>query len=115
MNTIRRFPGDTLLVGDAELQVDRPVSVRSSGVLKRMPAPGLTDLPETTLRVQDLWPRFGHRVPMTTRQDLRCPCGSVYIRRSATHHSCQSCRRVWANEQVEEVEQSGKVETNLIS
>lgn len=102
MHRIQFFPGDTALIGGVRVQVDRPVTLTADQPVDRIPAPGITDLPETSLRVWNLWPRRERRIPMTTRQDLRCPCGSVYVRRSATHHSCQHCRRVWPNDEIEE-------------
>jgi hypothetical protein len=100
MNEVTLFPGDTAIINSAEVHVDRTVTLRSEAQISRIPTPGLTDLPETARRVGDLWSRQGHRVPMTFRQDLRCPCGSAYVRRSATHHSCQHCQRVWPNAEV---------------
>lgn len=100
MNRIKCFPGDIAVIGGVRVSVDHTVTLSTEGQIERMPASGMTDLPETDLRAWDLWRRQGHRVPMTTRQDLRCPCGSVYVRRSATHHSCQHCGRVWPNEEV---------------
>lgn len=101
MNRIKFFPGDIAVIGSVQVSVDHTVTLSAEADIERIPAPGLTDLPETDLRVWALWQRRGHRVAMTTRQDLRCPCGSVYVRRSATHHSCQHCGRAWINEEVE--------------
>lgn len=103
MSTIRLFPGDVAIVGGAEITVDRAVTLSSTEEIRRRPTPGLREVPETGLRIGDLWRRDGHRVRMTVRQDLRCPCGSVYVRKSATYHSCQHCRRVWKNEDVDSV------------
>jgi hypothetical protein len=93
-------PGDTVVVNGARITVDRTAQLTCDQPLQRIPCPGLRDLPETALRIGSLWQRGGHRVPMVTRQDLRCPCGSAYVRRSATHHSCQYCQRVWENREV---------------
>jgi len=60
----------------------------------------MKNVPETELRVSDLWDRHDHRVPMTYCTNLRCVCGSVYIRKSDTHHSCPDCFRVWTNETI---------------
>ena len=62
----------------------------------------MKNVPETELRVSDLWanPGHNHRVKMVFCTDLRCPCGSVYIRKSDTHHSCPDCQRVWTNETI---------------
>ena len=98
------FPGDTLRVNGAELTVDRAVRVSSTTPLERLPVAGLVDLPETPLRIGQLWHRHGPRALMTWRHDLRCPCGSVYMRRSATHHSCPQCQRVWDNLSIEDKE-----------
>jgi hypothetical protein len=100
MNKVRLFPGDTAVINGAMVTADRTVRLTSDVPIERVPAPGLSDLPETALRTQDLWNRSGHRLPMTLRQDLRCPCGSVYVRQSETHHSCQSCGRLWGNDEV---------------
>jgi len=100
MNTLRLFPGDRVIINGAEVSADRLVTLSSETAMRRVTAPGIVDLPETALRIQALWPARGHRVPMVLRQDLRCPCGSVYVRRSATHHSCQHCGRVWINAEV---------------
>jgi hypothetical protein len=81
--------------------VSGTVTLNSETPITRVAAEGLTDLPETVLRIDQLWKRNGHREPMTFRQDLRCPCGSAYVRRSATHHSCQHCKRVWINQSIE--------------
>lgn len=105
MHSITLFPGDTAIVNGAELTVSRTVTLRSTTPVERRSSPGLADLPETALRINALWPHPGHRVPMTQRHDLRCPCGSAYIRRSATHHSCQHCQRVWDNQTVDAQEQ----------
>ena len=91
-------PGDTVVINGARVTVDRTVQLTCDQPLQRIPCPGLRDLPETALRVRSLWKRGGHRVQMVTRQDLRCPCGSAYVRRSTTHHSCQHCGRVWVND-----------------
>ena len=101
---ITLFPGDTLRVNGAELTVDRAVRVSSTTPLERLPVAGLVDLPETPLRIGQLWHRHGPRALMTWRHDLRCPCGSVYLRRSATHHSCPQCQRVWDNLSIEDKE-----------
>ena len=100
MHTIKLFAGDSALILGARITADRTVTLRCDTPIQRVPTPGLFDLPETALRIADLWSRGGHRVPMTFRQDLRCPCGSAYTRQSATHLSCQHCGRVWANEEV---------------
>ena len=102
MNSVTFFPGDTAVIAGVRVYMDRAVTLRSEEKIERLPSSGLTDLPETQLRIGDLWIRNGKRVPMTFRHDLRCPCGSAYIRRSTTHHSCQHCQRVWANEEVSE-------------
>lgn len=101
MHSVTLFPGDTAIVNGAELTVSGTVTLNSETPITRVAAVGLTDLPETPLRIDQLWARQGHRVPMTTRQDLRCPCGSAYVRRSETHHSCQYCKRVWSNQSIE--------------
>jgi hypothetical protein len=103
MSTLKLFPGDIAAIGDVEFTADHIVTLASTAEITRKPKRGLTDLPETKLRISDLWRRGGRRVPVVVRQDLRCPCGSVYIRRSATHHSCQCCQRVWGNDDVEAV------------
>jgi len=100
MSSVKLFPGDVAVVGTVEITVDRSVTISSHAPIRRRPLPGLADLPETDVRIGDLWRRGGHRVPMSTRQDLRCPCGSAYVRQSETHHSCQYCQRVWANGEV---------------
>lgn len=97
MNTVKLFPGDTAIINGALVTADRTVKLSSEAPIERVPTPGLNDLPETDLRIEDLWSRSGRRVSMTLRHDLRCPSGSVYVHRSATHHSCQGCRRVWEN------------------
>lgn len=101
MYSITLYPGDTATINGADVVADRTVTLRSSAPIERIPTPGLTDLPETDLRSDALWVRDGHRARMTTRQDLRCPCGSAYVRRSASHHSCQHCKRVWENDTVD--------------
>lgn len=101
MNQLTIHAGDTVVVNGARIKADRTVKLSCDQLLQRIPCSGLRDLPETTLRISALWQRGGHRVPMVTRQDLRCPCGSAYVRRSATHHSCQHCRRVWENDKVD--------------
>ena len=100
MHTIKLFAGDRALVNGAETTADRTVTLRCDAPIQRLPAPGLSDLPQTPLRIAGLWTRGGHRVPMIFRQDLRCPCGSAYTRQSATHLSCQHCGRVWTNVEV---------------
>jgi hypothetical protein len=100
MTKITLHPGDTAVIAGTRLTVDRTVTLHASDGIQRIPAPGLADLPETGLRIRDLWRHRGHRVPMVTRQDLRCPCGSAYVRRSTTHHSCHYCQRVWENREV---------------
>ena len=90
------------LVGDAWVTVDRTVTLACDQPIQCRPAPGLLRLPKTGLRIPELWRRTGRRAPMATRQDLRCPCGSAYVRRSATHHSCQYCQRAWPNDEVPE-------------
>ena len=100
MHTIKLFAGDSALLHGARITADRTVILRSDTPIQRLPTPGLFDLPETALRIAALWSRRGHRVPMTLREDLRCPCGSAYTRQSATHLSCQHCGRVWANAKV---------------
>jgi hypothetical protein len=102
MTSLTFYPGDIALIAGVRVHVDRTVTLRSEAEIERIPLPGLADLPETRLRIGDLWIRNGKRAPMTSRHDLRCPCGSAYIRRSTTHHSCQQCQRVWANEEVPE-------------
>lgn len=97
MNEVLIHAGDTIVVNGARVRADRTVVLNCDQPLQRIPCPGLRDLPETSLRISALWQRGGHRVPMEIRQDLRCPCGSAYVRRSATHHSCQYCGRVWRN------------------
>lgn len=102
MNSITIYPGDRLAVGNGQIiAADRMVTISSFFPLRRIPDPNVTELQETELRVSDLWSGHNHRVPMEFRHDLRCPCGSVYTRKSATHHSCSSCGRVWTNETVE--------------
>jgi hypothetical protein len=100
MNKIRLFPGDAAIINGAWVTADRTVTLTSDAQIERVPTPGLTDLPETDLRIECLWSRQGRRAPMTLRHDLRCPCGSVYVRQSETHYSCQGCRRVWGNDEV---------------
>ena len=93
-------PGDAAVINGARLTADRTVTLRCDQPVQRVPCLGIHDLPETTHRIDAIWKRQGHRVPMITRRDLRCPCGSAYVRRSETHHSCQYCGRVWPNEEV---------------
>jgi hypothetical protein len=100
MNTVRLLPGDRAIINGVEVWADRSVTLTSEASMTRLAAPGIVDLPETSSRIRTLWPTRGHRVPMVLRQDLRCPCGSVYVRRSSTHHSCQYCGRVWMNAEV---------------
>ena len=100
MHTIKLFAGDSALILGARITADRTVTLACDKPIQRVPTPGLFDLPETDLRIADLWSRGGHRVSMTFRQDLRCPWGSAYTRQSVTHLSCQHCGRVWANEEV---------------
>ena len=100
MNRLTIFPGDLAVVNGVAFAVDRTVTLTSDAVIGRRPAPGMSDLPETPLRIDQLWRRGGHRAPMSLRRDLRCPCGSAYVRQSATHHSCQHCQRVWENREV---------------
>jgi hypothetical protein len=104
MNELLIHAGDTFVVNGVRVRADRKVKLSCEQPLRRVACPGLHDLPETELRISALWQRGGRRVPMVTRQDLRCPCGSAYVRQSATHHSCQYCGRVWENGQVEQGE-----------
>lgn len=80
MHSITVFPGDTAIINGAELSVSRTVTLNSDTPTERRPTPGITDLPETALRINALWPHRGHRTQMTQRHALRCPCGSAYIR-----------------------------------
>jgi hypothetical protein len=101
MYSITLHPGDIAKINGAEVTADRTVTLNSQVPIERLSTPGLTDLPETDLRIDGLWTRNGHRVAMITLQHLRCPCGSAYVRRSDTHHSCQFCKRVWENTTIE--------------
>ena len=89
--------GDVLVLNGAEITASQTVCLDTGNpVEKRVPS-GLSDLPETPLRVRQLWSdRRGPRAAMTARNDLRCPCGSVYVRQSQTHLSCLYCGRAWA-------------------
>ena len=58
-------------------------------------------LPETNLSISTEF--SGPRVKMDNVVDLQCPCGSVYTRKSETHHSCLYCGRVWENKTVEKL------------
>lgn len=101
MKQLTIYAGDTVVVNGVRIKADRTVKLSCDQTLQRIPCPGLRDLPETTLRISALWQRGGRRVPMVTRQDLRCPSGFAYVRRSVTHHSCQHCGRVWKNDEVD--------------
>ena len=100
MHKFRLSPGETAIVRGVPITVDRAVTLTLETPIPHYPSPGIRNLPETELRIRDLWPHRGHRAAMTLQTHLRCPCGSVYVRRSATHHSCQYCGRVWKNEEV---------------
>jgi hypothetical protein len=104
MNEIKFFPGDTAIINGARVEVSNTVTLKTKAPsFYREPTPGMADLPETDLRIHDLWER-GHRVHMEPRQDLRCPCGSAYTRQSETHVSCLHCKRVWENKDVPSVD-----------
>jgi hypothetical protein len=100
MSRVTLYPGDITLVNGVTLEADRTVTLRYSAPIERRPAAGLLDLPSIPLRIDQLWKRNGRREPMTSRQNLRRLCGSAYVRRSASHQSCQHCRRVWTKGEV---------------
>ena len=98
MNTVKIFPGDTVIINGARVQADRTVTLVADVPMERESNSNLTDLPETNLRMRDLWSGGGHRVHLEVQPTLRCPCGSVYTTLSETHLSCYECKRVWRKE-----------------
>lgn len=107
MNRIKFFPGDVAIINGAEITMDHTVTLSSQVPIERIPTPGLTDLPDSSMRVEGIWKDRGHRPRMVFRHDLRCPCGSAYLRQSETHISCQRCRRVWENDELGEGSEDG--------
>ena len=102
LNRVTIFPGDKIVINGATVVADRTVTLSSyAPSFNRVPAPGMTDLPETDLRIHTEF--SGPRVPMENITDLRCPCGSAYTRKSETHHSCLHCKRVWTNDEVDTI------------
>ena len=100
MKRVTSNAGESATIDGAQIRVDRRVVIITEANICRLPLAGIKDLFDTEHRIGDLWKRNGRRVPMITRHDPRCPCGSAYVRRSETHHSCQYCGRVWPNEEV---------------
>jgi len=106
MYSVKLFLGDVAVINGVRVSVDNTTTLSSETPIERIPTPGLTDLPETELTIYQLWPRRGRRPFMFYRHDLRCPCGSAYLRVSESHHSCQKCQRVWENDTVEVIDRS---------
>ena len=66
MYTVKLFPGDTAIVNGTKVFADCKVTLSSDIPIERIPARGISDLPETELRIPNLWPRQGHRPLLAT-------------------------------------------------
>lgn len=99
---IKVYPGDVVEINGGHFTVSNTVMLISEdSTMHRIPMSGMTDLPETDIRIKDVFPvREFPRKHMTLHQNYRCPCGSAYTRQSETHLSCNQCGRVWENRHI---------------